>query len=108
MVDANAVARVTTGDYSAEYRDTNTGELTTSISHTRKNRDRSMFRLDTIKTLPDPIIPAQNVQVGMGVYVVIDRPPVGFDNTEVQQLIQLLVGTVIDPDNLDKFLTFQS
>lgn len=99
--------RVTTGPYSAEYVNI-TDDLSATISHTRKNRDRSMFRLDTKKTLPDPIIPSQNVEVGMGVYVVIDRPPVGFSQAEVQGIIKALFGTVIEPDNLDKFTTFQS
>jgi len=101
------VSRVNTGNYSGEYMASD-GNFALTISHTRKNRDRSMMRLDFKKTLPDPIIPSQNVEVGMAAYIVIDRPPVGFAKSDVDGVVKTVIGTLLDGDNLDKFTTFQS
>jgi hypothetical protein len=35
---------------------------------------------------PDPYISAQNVKVGMAIYLVIDTPPAGYSNTEITQV----------------------
>lgn len=57
------------------------------ISHQKSNkRIRSMARIDQRAIVADPLT-AENDYETLGVYLVIDRPEVGFSSTQVEQLI---------------------
>jgi hypothetical protein len=61
------------------------GEYELVISHQEnRNRNRRTVRLNRVKTTADPFVPANNVEVSHSVYVVIDAPIAGFDNTELK------------------------
>jgi len=58
-----------------------------TISHTKpKGRIRSMVRVDFRSIVADPLT-SENDYENLGVYLVIDRPEVGFTSTQVVNLI---------------------
>jgi hypothetical protein len=104
--------RVSTGENRSSYRN---GDSTYAIKaeHNYARRTRRVFRLDVSKTTPDPFIPSQNVKVSASIYLVADLPVAGFDNAEVQVLVEE-INTYLqdsDPDgnlNITRWLEGQS
>lgn len=68
------------------------GTVTLTLSSTSGSRKRQLLRVDYDKITEDPFIPAQNTEVSMSFYMVIDRPPAGFENTEVLNIVKGLIG----------------
>lgn len=89
-VTVNAVAqsmpRIITGDRKSTYQK-NDQSYTLNLSHTlAKDRIRSMARIDQRAIVPDPLTAVNDYET-LSVYLVIDRPAVGFSSTQVDQLI---------------------
>lgn len=90
VVTVNAVAhsmpRVEVKGTSAIYQKADeTYKLT--LSHTKqKDRIRSMVRIDFRAVVADPITAVNDYET-LSFYFVIDRPVVGFSQTQVEQLI---------------------
>jgi len=83
---AQSMARVITNGSQSIYSKAD-GAYKMTISHTTsKDRVRSMVRVDQRAIVPDPLT-AVNDYENLGVYLVIDRPEVGFDATTVYNLI---------------------
>lgn len=82
--------KISQGQESATYRNGDaTVILRTSHQH-NKGRTRSMFRVDQVKVAADPLT-AENVQLSTGIYLVIDKPDVGFSSTELTNLVTGIV-----------------
>lgn len=92
-ITVNAVAqsmpRIETSGLTSKYsKDDETFRLT--ISHTKSgDRIRSMVRVDQRAVVADPLT-AVNDYEDLGVYLVIDRPEVGFTSTQVDYVVQAL------------------
>lgn len=66
--------------------------ITFRVSHqASKSRIRRMVRLDQTKIAADPLTAVNSYQKA-GVYVVIDEPSFGFSDTELDYLVDALVG----------------
>lgn len=86
-VTVNAVAQVLAAisreKNSSLYRE-DVAEYELQISHSEgAKRNRRVVRLNHTKVTADPFVPAQNVEVGASIYLVIDHPVAGFSNTEL-------------------------
>lgn len=82
-----AIARNT--DSSVYQKDDATVKMT--ISHQYKaERNRFVVRLDANKVAADPLASANNRVYNHSVYLVMDKPVVGYTNTETQQLAAAL------------------
>lgn len=83
-----SLPRVSTGQGSSTYQSADgltALQLSTSRSSNRNNtRLRQVVRVDRSKIAPDVFIPTQNVEKSMSLYMVFDRPVVGYDNTEAE------------------------
>lgn len=67
------------------------GAYKLTISHQYKaERSRFSVRLDTSKTAADPLVASNNRIYSTSVYLVMDKPTVGYSNAEVQQLASAL------------------
>jgi len=92
-ITVNAVAqsmpRIETSGLTSKYsKDDETFKLV--VSHTRTNdRVRSMVRVDQRAVVADPLT-AVNDYENLGIYLVIDRPTVGFTSTQVDYVVQAL------------------
>lgn len=92
-ITVNAVAqsmpRIETAGTSAKYsKDDETFKL--AISHTKTtDRVRTMVRVDQRAIVPDPLTSVNDYE-NLGVYVVIDRPIVGFTSAQVDYVVQAL------------------
>lgn len=63
------------------------GALTLKVSHqASKGRSRRMVRLDNTIVAADPLT-AENSYQKAGVYLVIDEPQFGFDDSELEDLV---------------------
>jgi hypothetical protein len=83
---AQTLARVLMQGTSATYQ-TNDQGFTFKVSHQKSgNRIRSMVRLDQRAVVADPLT-AVNDYENLSVYLVIDRPEVGFTSTQVNNLV---------------------
>jgi len=83
---AKVMARVLSDGKSAVYQLADQS-FTLKISHLlSKGRIRSMMRVDQRAIVPDPLTAVNDYET-LGVYLVIDRPEVGFTQTQVEQLI---------------------
>lgn len=94
-VTINAVAqslpRTSTGASESVYTKAD-GTVKLRISHQiAKSRTRRMIRLDQTKIAADPLT-AVNSQLSASVYIVIDEPKIGFDDAELDYLVDALVG----------------
>jgi hypothetical protein len=58
------------------------GTIKVSAQSTYARRTRQVLRLDTNKVTPDPFIPSNSVKVAQSIYIVFDRPAVGYDNVQ--------------------------
>lgn len=90
VVTINAVAksmpRIKTDGLSAIYQNADETYKFT-ISHQKSNkRIRSMVRIDERAVVADPLT-SENDYETLGVYLVVDRPEVGFSATQVDQLL---------------------
>lgn len=62
--------------------------LSLKVSHQKtKSRTRRMVRLDQTVIAADPLT-AENVYQKAGVYIVIDEPLFGFDDSELEDLVE--------------------
>ena len=87
-IEAVAVSlpRIRTEGQSSFYAD-ETESVKLSISHQKSNRRiRSMVRLDKRAIVADPLT-SENDYENLAVYMVIDRPEVGFTSEDVQSLV---------------------
>lgn len=83
---AKSMPRISTSGTSAVYQNADESFKMT-ISHTKsKDRIRSMSRIDQRVVAADPLSSINDWET-LGVYLVIDRPLVGFSSTQVEQLI---------------------
>lgn len=78
-----SLPRVSTGNFESIYESAD-GLIKLSLETSMKKRKRQVVRVDVSKITADPFIPAQNVEVSMSLYVVFDRPLVGFTNAEAK------------------------
>jgi len=97
-VTVNAVAtsfpRTKLGSESSEYT-TADGNLKVTVKQNQTaSRFRREIRLSQQKISADPIS-AVNSAKGASVYLVIDEPKTGFSDTELQVLLQALVGSTL-------------
>jgi hypothetical protein len=95
-ITVNAVAqslpRISAGTNTATYqKDDGTYRLTISHSY-NTNRNRRVARIDQTKITSDPFIPANNTQVKLGVYIVVDEPISGFTVTERKYIVDALTA----------------
>lgn len=90
VITVNAVAksmpRVESKGTSAIYQNSDES-FTMTISHTKSDkRLRSMARVDQRIVATDPLTSVDDWQT-LGVYMIIDRPLVGFTSVQVDQLV---------------------
>lgn len=83
-----SLPRVSSGSYQSKYQSADGLTILTALTQLGK-RVRQVVRLDRDKITADPFIPANNVEVGTSISVVIDRPAskVGFTDAEEAALI---------------------
>lgn len=87
---AKTLARIKMGSSDATYR-TADETIQFRISHQlSKSRVRRMVRLDQTVIAADPLT-AQNASQTAGVYLVIDEPKFGFDDTALDYLVDALI-----------------
>lgn len=110
-VTVNAVAkslpRVSFGDRKGVFA-SNTGDITLTVSHDLKSRNRRNVRVDFAKTAVDPLLDGVSRPYSMSAYIVVDHPRVGFDNTEVKNNLKALVDYLAVAGNLDKVVGGES
>lgn len=87
------------------------GTLKFTVSHAPqkvagKSRIRSMVRIDTFKVVPDPLTSVNDLE-GLAVYLVIDRPVVGFSSTEIFHHTNALEA-FLDATSVDKLFGKES
>jgi hypothetical protein len=68
------------------------GTIALKINHTEGKRNRRTVRLDFAKIAANPFEPAKNDKFTGSVYVVIDAPPTGFVNSELQYYTSALTA----------------
>lgn len=82
----SSLPRVNTGNFSSQY-ESDDGTVVLKLSTQESNRKRHVLRVDVSKIAEDPLT-SDNLEVSMSAYVVIDRPLVGFDNTEALNVVK--------------------
>ncbi|DAD50281.1 TPA_asm: coat protein [ssRNA phage Gerhypos.3_7] len=82
--------RVSTGNKESVYESAD-GLITLKLSTVESRRNRQTVRVDLSKITPDPFIPTQNTEVSMSVYIVVDRPTVGYTNKEAKEAVEGLL-----------------
>lgn len=92
-ITVNAVAknmdRIRSEGLRSEYA-TPTLDYKMTISHqTSKKRVRRMVRVDNRKVVTDPLTTVSDYE-NLGCYFVIDEPEYGFDDTEIDYIVQAL------------------
>lgn len=87
-----SLPRVSTGAYTSKYQSAD-GLTILSLATQDGKRLRQVVRLDRDKITSDPFIPANNVEVGTSISLVIDRPKakVGFTDAEEAALVAGLI-----------------
>lgn len=86
---ANSLPRISSGATSGKFRKDD-GNIVLVVSHQKAQggrKTRSMIRLDHRKIAADPMITAQNLQYGMGTWLAVERPEVGYTLTEAKQVV---------------------
>lgn len=82
------------------------GEYKFTISHQQSGkRTRRMIRVDRTAVAADPLS-AINASVNLGIYVVIDEPPFGFDDTSIWDVVAALSAWLTNA-NVTKVLSSQ-
>lgn len=103
---AKSCARILTDGKSSTYQ-TATGDFIFKVSHqTSKQRTRHMARFDQVVIAADPLT-AENKSQKAGVYLVIDEPDFGFDDTTLDYLVDALIAW-LTPANIAKVLGSES
>jgi hypothetical protein len=74
--------RTSVDENESEYTSSD-GLIKLTASHSYGKRTRRLLRIDHSKLTPDPFKPAENVKVGMAIYMVVDLPPAGYVASEV-------------------------
>jgi hypothetical protein len=105
-VTVNAVAqsmpRVESNGQKSVYRKAD-GTFTLTISHQQsKGRIRSTARIDQRAVVPDPLTAVNDYET-LTFYFVIDRPDVGFTDTQVNQLKTGLASWLSDANGSKLF-----
>jgi len=87
---SNSLPRILVEGSKSTYQKSD-GLLTLVNSHINAsgNRVRTMVRVDQKAVVPDPLTAVNDLE-NLAVYLVIDRPLVGFSATQVDQLVQAL------------------
>lgn len=86
---AKSLPRVSFGDGQATYRSADE-QFQLRISHKpAKGRKRHMIRIDQTVVAADPLT-AENASQNLGVYLVVDEPSFGFDDTTIDYLVVAL------------------
>lgn len=82
---------------------------TFTVAQQSAKRKRTQIRLDNTKIATDPIT-ALNLQVGASVYLMVDRPIVGFSSVELKAIVDSLCewATASSGANLVKVLGGES
>lgn len=84
-----SLARIKTDGYRSEYS-TSDEAFKMTISHQEsKTRTRRMVRLDQRVVATDPLN-STNEYKSLGTYLVIDEPEYGFEDTDIDYLVQAL------------------
>jgi len=81
-----SLPRVITGSRQSTYESAD-GNTKLTLSTVQSRRNRHTVRVDVKKITADPFIPTQNTEVSMSAYIVIDRPLVGYSNTEALAVV---------------------
>lgn len=98
-----SLPRISSGESQSVYK-TADDEFQMRISHqTSKSRVRRMVRIDQKVVAADPLT-AENVYQTAGIYLVIDEPQFGFDDTELGYLVTALKDWIIAGTNTSKLL----
>lgn len=79
-----------------------------SVTQIEGKRDRSTVRFDFTKTAADPLLDGVSRQYSESVYLVIDRPKVGFTPTETQHNAKAAVDWLAVAGNLTKVIGGES
>lgn len=95
-VTINAVAQslpaVSRGPTTSEYRKDDASVLMTIGHQYKTDRHRFTVRLDQTKTAADPLLSSNNKIYSQSVYIVLDKPAVGYNNSEAQLLATALTA----------------
>lgn len=103
---AKSMARIRTDGYASEYS-TSDGLYVSKITHTRGSRLRSEIRLDFSTPYTDPTTGLVTTIVASA-YVVLNRPPAGFTNTQLSDIITGIGGWATQASNITKILGLES
>jgi len=79
------------------------GSYKMTVMHQYGNRQRFTVRIDTNKIAADPLASANNQRYSSSVYLVMDKPLVGYSNAEVKD-IALALTSWASSSNLLKVL----
>ncbi len=82
----SSLPRTSSGENKGTFT-SNDGTVIENVSHTYGKRTRRLFRLDTSKVAPDPLISSTNIIHSMGVYLVVDTPKTGYTVAEQKQVL---------------------
>lgn len=82
--------------------------LNLSIVHTDGRRRQDRVRLDNSKVITDPMASDRNLPVSMSVYLVVDTPPVGYNQQEVIDQVIALADWLKATGNAAKFIGGES
>lgn len=103
---AKSMPRVSNGDLNSTYKSADDA-WQMRISHQKsKSRVRRMVRIDNKLVAADPLT-AENKYQSVGVYLVIDEPDVGVDDTTIGYQVAALTAWAT-PANVAKVLASES
>lgn len=97
-----SLPRVSSPENTGRFRSAD-GSIVQAVSTAYGRRTRHTIRLDTTKVAADVFLPSTNVSHSMSVYLVVDRPTVGFTNAEAKAVADGLV-TVLTASSGAKLL----
>lgn len=101
-----SLPRVSIGTSESTYRSADEA-VQLRISHqSTKGRKRRMVRLDKTVIAADPLT-AENASQKAGIYLVVDEPTFGFDDTDLDYLVDALIAW-LTAANIAKLLGSES
>lgn len=103
---AKSMARIRTDGYASEYS-TSDGLYVTKITHSRNSRLRTEVRLDFTTPYTDPTT-GLVTNIVASAYLVLNRPPAGFSNTQLSDIITGVGGWTTQAANITKLLGLES
>lgn len=83
-------------------------DLSLTFSHANGKTERSVARLDSKKIAADQLNPALLRQLKAGAWLVVERPPVGYTDAEMTDLVKGLTTLINSTGFLAKFLGQES